>query len=71
MTRSTGKRAKQCRREELWDGEIRLRRALLHVMSASSWAILMRNESESRAQGDAYALLMERYLAIVKEQAAL
>jgi len=38
MTKSTGKRAEQKRREELFAAELRLRRVLLHLMATHAWA---------------------------------
>jgi hypothetical protein len=38
MTKSTGKRDAQKRREELFAAELRLRRVLLHLLAAHAWA---------------------------------
>lgn len=71
MTRSTGKREKQRRREELFGAELTLRRILLHVLSTAAWARRMRDVREQEAQGDAWEIVYARMQQIVKEQAEL
>ena len=68
MTKSTGLMELRKRRGELFIAELTLRRTMLHVMSAIAWACRRRDETERRAQNDAYDILRGRYGLIVEEQ---
>lgn len=67
MTRSTGKRAAQRRREELFSAELRLRRVQLHLVDAMARAAWCRGLQDAMAYKDAFSLVSEALLAVLRE----
>jgi hypothetical protein len=71
MTKSTGKRAAQKRREELFRAELTLASALLHLHSAASWARLLADPNEFIGICLARARVSRRLREIRKEQRSI
>ena len=71
MTKSTGVRERQRRREELLSGEMKLRRVLLHLMNAIDWARRSGHEREYVARDAAFGIVRDCYRQIEAEQRAL
>lgn len=71
MTRSTGQREKQRRREELFSAEMTLNRVLLHLKDSASRADRQPDLAEYYAIAEAFARVKLRLLDVMSEQKAL
>ena len=71
MTKSTGKREKQKRREELLWAQMKLVHVGLDLLEKLALARLCGCDRERRAYSDGYLLIWDLYLAVLKELEAL
>lgn len=71
MTKATGKREAQRRREEMFSAEIKLTSVLRHLRESASWAKLLQDPFEYPAIAESYVRVKLRLQDLQDEQKAL